>query len=157
LGVRQGITLGVLLLVTTFPDRAYAQQQETRSCEFRVKARCVSGQASVTLTNGIVNSIAIDIFWCGLRGRPGYRCEIDASRTDEGSAWSEDAGATVIANSSPWNPAAPDRFKVTVGRHVSIDFAEAQSLGRCGAGAELPRAIVIPAGATVCRVWLGSP
>ena len=28
---------------------------------------------------------------------------------------------------------------------VSIDMEGAQSLGRCGAGAELPKAIVIPA------------
>jgi hypothetical protein len=47
--------------------------------------------------------------------------------------------------------------KVTVGKHVSIDFDEAQSLGRCGAGAELPRAIVIPAEGGACRVWLTEP
>lgn len=46
-------------------------------------------------------------------------------------------------------------MKVTVGKNVSIDFAQAQSLGRCGAGAELPRAIVIPEKKGACRVWLG--
>jgi hypothetical protein len=35
-------------------------------------------------------------------------------------------------------------------------MAETQSLGRCGAGAELPRAIVIPATKGACRVWLDS-
>jgi hypothetical protein len=34
---------------------------------------------------------------------------------------------------------------MTVGKLVSIDMEEAQSLGRCGVGAELPKAIVIPA------------
>jgi hypothetical protein len=31
---------------------------------------------------------------------------------------------------------------------------QAQSLGRCGAGAELPRAIVIPARKGACRAWV---
>ena len=57
--------------------------------------------------------------------------------------WSEEGGATLIANASPYNPAEPDRVKVTLGRHVSIDLEQAQSLGRCGVGAALPRAIVI--------------
>jgi len=47
--------------------------------------------------------------------------------------------------------------KVTVGLHVSIDLDEAQSLGRCGSGAELPRAIVILEKKGACRVWLQGP
>jgi hypothetical protein len=54
------------------------------------------------------------------------------------------------------DPSHPGRLKVTVGRHVSLDLDEAQSLGRCGAGAELPRAIVIPAQKAAGRVWLGA-
>jgi len=45
--------------------------------------------------------------------------------------------------------------KVTVGRDVSIDLSETQSLGRCGAGAKLPQTIVIPAQGKICRVRLG--
>jgi hypothetical protein len=97
------------------------------------------------------------VYWCGLRGRPGYNCTIDASRTDPDSKWSEEDGATLITNASPANPNQPDRVKVTVGQHVSIDLDEAQSLGRCGAGAELPQAIVIPAQKGACRVWLKAP
>ncbi|HWA30974.1 MAG TPA: hypothetical protein VG867_07740 [Rhizomicrobium sp.] len=45
---------------------------------------------------------------------------------------------------------------LTVGKYVSIDFGETQSLGRRGAGAELPKAIVMAAGKKgKCRVWLG--
>jgi len=44
---------------------------------------------------------------------------------------------------------------ITVGKYISIDFAEAQSAGRCGA--ELPKAIVIPAQNGACRVFLDSP
>jgi hypothetical protein len=63
----------------------------------------------------------------------------------------------VRRSSPPWNPQQPDRVKVTVGRDVSIDLSEAQSLGRCGTGAELPRAIVILARAKACRVRLDVP
>jgi hypothetical protein len=35
-------------------------------------------------------------------------------------------------------------------------MAETQSVGRCGTGAELPRAIVIPATKGACRAWLDS-
>jgi hypothetical protein len=90
-------------------------------------------------------------------GRPPFACTIDSSRTDQASVWSEEAGATLVANKSPWNPQQPDRVKVTVGRDVSIDLSEAQSLGRCGTGAELPRAIVILAQAKACRVRLDVP
>lgn len=71
------------------------------------------------------------------------------------STWSEEDGATLVANASPFNASQPDRMKVTVGKYVSIDLSQTQSAGRCGAGAELPRAIVIPEKKGACRVWLG--
>ena len=150
-------SLAVLLAVTAATPIVCAGAQESRACEFQVKARCESGDARVTLAGGIVNRVEVNVFRCGLPGRPGYSCTIDSSRGDGDSKWSEEGDATVIANSSPFNPDQPDRVKVTVGRHVSIDFEAAQSLGRCGAGAELPRAIVIPAQGRACRVWLDRP
>src|SRR5262249_17203693 len=134
-----------------------AEAQDIRGCAFEVKPRCVSGEARVTLVEGVVTRVEVDVFWCGRPGNPGYRCTIDSSRKDGESAWSEEGGATVSTNATPFNPTMPDRVKVTVGRHVSVDFEETQSLGRCGAGAELPRAIVIPAEKRSCRVWLGAP
>ena len=116
-----------------------------RACDFEVKRRCVTGDASVTLVNGVVTKVEVNAFWCGPRGQPGYSCTIDSTRGEDKEArWSEDGGATIVANASPFNPDSPDRVKLTVGKHVSIDLEEAQSVGRCGAGAELPRAIVIP-------------
>jgi hypothetical protein len=150
------IHLAVLLGLTTSSVAAHAGQREIRKCDFEVKARCVSGDASVTLTDGAATRIAVNVDWCG-QGGLGYSCVIDSSRGDAESIWSQDGGATRVANASPWDPHRPDRMKVTVGRHVSIDFNEAQSLGRCGAGAELPRAIVIPAQKGACRVWLSAP
>jgi hypothetical protein len=150
--------LAVLLTLTTSTGIAYADRQEVRTCDFEVKARCVSGDATVTLTNGVVTKIEVEALWCGLKkGAPGYTCTIDSSRSDKDAVWSDDHGVAVITNASPFTPGQPDRVKVTVGRHVSIDMAEAQSLGRCGAGAALPRAIVIPGQKGRCRVWLGSP
>jgi hypothetical protein len=155
--LRQFTYLAILLVMATASIRfAHAEGKEIRACKFEVKARCASGEARVRLADGVVQRVAVDVFWCGLAGRPGYTCIIDSSRSDKDSLWSEDGGATLIANASPWDPDHADRVKVTVGRYVSIDLDEAQSLGRCGAGAELPRAIVIPAQRRACRVWLGS-
>jgi len=150
------LILAVLLAVTTSTGVAHADGQEIRRCDFEVKARCASGDATVTLVDGVVKRIEVNAFWCGLKGRPGYTCTIDSSRGDKDSTWSDDGGATLITNAAPFNPTQPDRVKVTVGKYVSIDMAETQSVGRCGTGAELPRAIVIPATKGACRVWLDS-
>jgi hypothetical protein len=153
-------------LVAVFPALATmtlfarADGHEVRRCDFELKRGCIAGYASVTLVNGTLQKIEGVVIWCGRGGHRkslDYSCTIDSSRDDKASTWSDDAGATVIANASPWNPDQPDRMKVTIGRDVSIDFDEAQSLGRCGVGAELPRAIVIPAQSAACRVWLKTP
>ncbi len=145
--------LAVLVGATALGAGVHAD--EIRACDFKVKARCVSGDARVTLADGALKRVEVNVIWCGERGRPGYTCSIDAARNDKDSQWSDEGGATLIANASPFNASQPDRMKVTVGRNVSIDLGQAQSLGRCGAGAELPRAIVIPEKKGVCRVWLG--
>lgn len=132
-----------------------ARAQDIRACDFEVKARCASGEARVTLDAGALKRLEVDVDWCGEKGAPGYSCSIDVTRGDKDSTWSDAGGATIIANPAPFNASAPDRVKVTVGEYVSIDFGETQSLGRCGAGAELPRAIVIPLKHGRCRVWLG--
>jgi hypothetical protein len=145
-----------VLLVTAIPT-AHAGAQEIRTCDFELKARCVAGDARVTLVDGVVRRVEVNVIWCGLPGRPGYTCTIDSSRDDGASTWSEEKGATLITNSAPFNSTDPDRVKVTIGRRVSIDMEEAQSAGRCGAGAALPRAIVIPAQKRACRVSLSTP
>jgi hypothetical protein len=146
------ISLAVLLVVSGI---AGAHADEIRACDFKVKARCVSGDARVTLAHGALKRIEVNVIWCGEKGAPDYSCTIDSSRGGQDSKWSEEGGAIFIANASPFNASQPDRVTVTLGRFVSIDLAQAQSLGRCGAGAELPRAIVIPQKRGACRVWLG--
>jgi hypothetical protein len=131
--------------------------EEVRSCEYKVKARGTSGLASVTLTDGVVSKVDVSVFYSGLPGRPGYTCTVNPSRSEKDDTWTDEAGVTVITNNEPFVSTMPDRVKVTVGKYVSIDFAEAQSAGRCGAGAELPQAIVIPAGKGACRVFLDPP
>ncbi len=150
--------LTVLLAVAASTGIAQAEPQETRSCEFKVKMPRVFGQASVTLADGKLTKLEVSVLYVsGERGRPGYTCTIDSSPRDGESKWSDDNGATVIANTTPFNATAPDRVKVTVGKFVSIDMEETQSLGRCGVGAALPKAIVIPAKGKVCRVWQVQP
>jgi hypothetical protein len=153
--MKQFIYGAVVLAAAT--AAASVRADETRACNFAVKARCVSGDARVVLADGAVKSIEVNVIWCGLAGRPGYACTIDSSRGDTDSVWSEDGGASLISNASPWNAHQPDRVKVTVGRDVSIDLRDTQSLGRCGAGAALPETIVIPAQKGACRVQLGLP
>ncbi len=148
------VFLAVALAVTAMTGFAHAGGPEVRTCDFEVKARCASGDARVTLADGKVTRVEVDVFWCALHGQPPFACTIDSSRTDKDAVWSDDSGATVIANGSPFNPNEPDRVKVTGGRDVSIDLSETQSLGRCGAGAELPQTIVIPAQGKICRVKL---
>jgi len=132
-------------------------KDELRSCTFEVKSRCASGEAKVRVSGNAAASVSVNVFWCGRKGTPGYSCVVEFSRNDGKAKWSEESGTAVVENASPWNPGQPDRIKVTVGKHVSLDFEEAQSGGACGAGAELPRAIVIPEGKGACRVWLNAP
>jgi hypothetical protein len=121
------VVLAVFVALTTMTRFAHADEQDVRSCEFEVKARCASGDARVTLSHGAVVRVEVDVYWCNLRGRgaPSFACTIDSSRTDKDSLWTEDADATVIANGAPSNPNESDRVKVTVGRDVSIDFSDA--------------------------------
>jgi hypothetical protein len=146
-----------VLVVTALTATAHAGGTTTRACDFEVKARCATGDARVTLADGKVVRIEVDVHWCGLPRRPGYDCSIDSSRGDTDTAWSEAGGVTIVDNTAPFNPRAPDRLKITVGEEISIDLNEAQSLGRCGAGAALPRAIVIAAKKKACRVSLPEP
>jgi hypothetical protein len=152
--MKHSVGMALLLAAIASAEIAHAGGSEIRTCDFAVKARCVSGDARVTLADGAVQRLEVNVIWCSLPGHLDFTCTIDSSRGDKESKWSDDAGATLIANASPFNPDAPDRVKVTVGRDVSVDLEEAQLLGRCGAGAELPRAIVIPAHGKTCRVWM---
>jgi hypothetical protein len=155
--MKQLLRCATLLVLTVLANFAHAEGQEIRACDFDVKARCASGDARVTLADGKVVRVEVGAYWCALHGQPTFICTIDASRTDNNSAWTEDGSATLIANGSPRNPNEPDRVKVTVGRDVSIDLSETQSLGRCGAGAELPQSITIPAQGKACHAQLRAP
>jgi hypothetical protein len=151
--------LAVVVALTTMSRSAQAGGQDIRACDFEVKTRCVSGDARVTLADGKVRRIEVDVIWCNRqRGAPGYTCTIDSSRDDGESKWSEDTGTTVITDSSVSpDPHELDTIKVTVGPDVTVDLNEALSRWRCGAGAELPQTIVIPAQGKVCRVRFSEP
>ncbi len=145
---------GALLAVSSLGPAAQAGgREEVHKCDFEVRARCASGDVAVTLVDGVVKEVEINDFWCGRPGNLGYSCVLDWSRDDKESRWSQDGGATTIEKTD--SAGLPDRMKVTVGRYISIDLAETRSVNACGAGAELPQAIVIPASGKKCRVWLG--
>ncbi|MBV9287936.1 MAG: hypothetical protein JO288_08950 [Hyphomicrobiales bacterium] len=153
--MKRFVLLALLMAAPLTGGVSRAAGPEIRKCDFEVKARCASGEARVTLLDGLVQRLEVDVDWCAKGGGPGYSCTIDSSRGDADSRWSQEGGATIIANAAPFNGSQPDLVRVTVGRYVSIDLEQAQSLGRCGAGAELPRAIVIPALRGPCRMWFG--
>src|SRR5258708_15104174 len=113
--MKRSIYLAGLLALAVSAPIACAAGEETRTCDFELKARCTSVNASVTLTDGVVTKLEVGVFTCGLAGRPGYTCTIDSSRSEKDDTWSEDGGATVITNGSPFNPTAPDRVTLTVG------------------------------------------
>jgi hypothetical protein len=146
---------GIIVAAAFAGALAAARGDEIRACDFTLKSGCIAGDAKVTLTDGKLQHIEFNIVWCGLhKDAPGYTCMIDAARGDDESKWSDNAGATFIAGPAD-TPAQPDRIKVTAGRFVSIDFSQAQSGNICGAGAELPRALVIPEKTgRPCRVFL---
>jgi hypothetical protein len=150
-----------LLLVMPLSGFAHAGGHQIRTCNFEVKARCASGNARVTLADGKVTGVDLVVIWCGRGGHRkslDFTCTINLSRGDGESTWSEDAGATVITDSSPYtDPTRSDRIKVTIGRDVTLDLNETESVPRCGAGAELPKTIVIPAHKSLCRVRFSEP
>lgn len=149
------ILLALFVIAAASTDVARAGGRDIRKCAFAVKARCASGDVRVALVDGAVQSVEVNVDWCALGGGPAYSCTINSSRSDRDSKWSQEGDETIIANLAPFNASQPDLVKVTVGKNVSIDLGQAQSLGRCGAGAELPQAIVIPDQNAACRVWLG--
>lgn len=151
----QRFVSALLIAVALASAVVAARADEIRACDFKLKSGCIAGDARVTLADGKVQHLEFDIVWCGLhKGAPGYTCMIDATRNDGESKWSENGGATIVAGPSD-DPTRPDSIKVTAGRFVSIDFSHAQSGGRCGAGADLPRALVVPEKkGRPCRVWL---
>jgi hypothetical protein len=159
--MKQLLRCAGLLVLTVSASFAHADGQKIRTCDFDLKGGCRSGEARVTLADGALIRLEVDIIWCDLGGDRkslDYTCTINSSRGDGESTWSDDAGATVITDSSPYtDPREPDRIKVTVGREVSIDLNETQSVPRCGAGAELPQSIVIPAQKSVCRARFREP
>ena len=155
------VLLAAFLALTAMARFADAAGPELRTCDFDLKGGCRSGQARVTLVNGKVTGLDVGVIWCGRGGHrksPDFTCTINLDRSDGSSTWSEDTGATVITDQSPYaDPTKPDRIKVTVGRDVTIDLNETQSLWRCGAGAELPLTIIMPAQGRTCQVRFRAP
>jgi hypothetical protein len=81
------ICLAILLVLAAMGRFAHADEQEIRTCDFQVKARCASGDVRVTLAHGAVQRVEIDVYWCGLPHRPGYAApsiRLAATKTHNG-------------------------------------------------------------------------
>ena len=67
-----------LLMLMLLSGFARAGGQETRACEFEVRVRCASGDARVTLADGAVIRVEVNVYWCALHGHPPFACTIDS-------------------------------------------------------------------------------
>jgi hypothetical protein len=84
------ISIAVVLALTAASGVAYAETKVVRACDFEVKPRCLTGDASVTLVDGVATKLEVNAFWCGGRGQPGYSCTIDSTRGEKGDdKWSD--------------------------------------------------------------------
>lgn len=148
------VVLTAIVLLQCAASACRAETESVHKCEFSVRSHCTSGGAQATLKGGELTRLSVDVYMCGLPGKLGYSCSIDFSRNDENSSWTESDGVVTIENKFSQDLATPERIKVTLGRHISIDLDETRSASHCGAGAQLPSAIVIPDVKRACRVWL---
>jgi hypothetical protein len=78
--MKSRIALGILVVIAASTPIAHAE--EVRARDFAVKTRCASGDVRVTLADGVVKRSEVSVFWCGLPGRPGYRCDAWRGRTE---------------------------------------------------------------------------
>lgn len=143
--------LCALLAASAFTGGAAAAADVSKSCKYEA-SDCVSGSATARFVDGRLSAIDLDVFYCGLPGNAGYSCSIQTKRGDDDFEWTGSGQRVTLRNLTPFDSSRPDEILITVGKNVSIDLSNAQSAGACGAGAELPAAIVILEGSERCRV-----
>lgn len=130
------------------------QPSDKFSCSYDIKRRCTSGTAEVELQQGRPRRVNFENFVCGLPGAPGYTCTVE-STADGKDKWQQTGKTTRINFHESWNPDNPDTLTVTAEpSRIVLDFADTQSLGKCGSGAELPDRVVIDPKTKRCEVDL---
>ncbi len=65
---------------------ARAGAQEVRTCAFEAKARCASGDASVTLKGGVVTRLEVNMFWCGENSEKPHDSAVSTAKAVEAGA-----------------------------------------------------------------------
>jgi len=125
------------------------------SCKYEIKRNCTLGSVELELKDGRIQRIDFGNFYCPAHGEIGFTCSIDVSRGDKNTKWTDKGGSSTIEFSGADN--SPDGNSLTISRvrnGVVIDMRNTSSYGRCGAGAELPERIFVPARSKKCEVKL---
>jgi len=65
--MKQLMHLAILLGIAALGGVAGVHADEIRACDFQVKARCVSGDARITLADGAIQRVEVNVIWCGER------------------------------------------------------------------------------------------
>jgi len=128
------------------------EASRTYSCSYKLFNRCGNGSATVKLLDGALQQVSFELQFCATPARPANGCSLDSARGGP-DKWSPAGQAVRIEFTHPKYPQMDDALAVTVQEHaVVLDFGEAQSLPRCGPGAELPEKITIDPADKYCKV-----
>jgi hypothetical protein len=125
------------------------------SCEYEVGRRGTSGEASVELRDGVIQKVSFDNFFEGLSGTPGFTCQFETGRGDKEAMWKDAGKAVEIRFPESPNFQGDDLLTISPATGgFTMDLSKVRSLGKCGAGAELPEKLTIYKSSKKCRVKL---
>jgi len=158
---RGGVALAVALsaLFTVAFAAAYAllgprkSELENYSCDFPEGDPGAPGGGAVEIWNGEVQSVKVETYFPGLPGNLGYRCLLHATKGDHESSWKTDGLETTVdfiggtvCRDGDYARLAP----ISGGYRIDLKNTKSSS-EKCGAGAALPREIVIIGTGRQCR------
>jgi hypothetical protein len=126
---------------------------QSYSCEGDAGALERGVEARVETRNGEVQSLAVQTHFPGLPGKWGYSCSLAATRGDDESSWKMEGRETTVDflnETTAWEDGDYARL-VPVAGGYRIDLRNTKPSMKCGAGAGLPREIVIIGTGNQCQ------
>jgi hypothetical protein len=126
---------------------------QSYSCEGDPGALGRGLETRVETRNGEVQSLAVETHFPGLPGKWGYSCSLGATRGDYESSWKTDGLETTVDfldETITWEDGDYARL-VPVAGGYRIDLRNTKPSMKCGAGAGLPREIVVIGTGNQCQ------
>jgi hypothetical protein len=125
------------------------------TCSYEVKRYGMSGSASIEVRDGVIHKASVDNHFRGSPGNLGYSCYLDANRGDGETEWKESGNAIEIKFD---NPDFDDFMTISpTADGFLIDMSNTRSGGKCGAGAELPKRLIVSRSTRKCKTEDVSP